>query len=60
MNEEERNWMQEYIASVAGNLVRFADEHNIDRDDLIDYFAQMFTALSEFTTFSEYEIQGGN
>lgn len=60
MNEEERNWMQEYIASVAGNLVRFADEHNIDRDALIDYFAQMFTALSEFTTFSEYEIQGGN
>ena len=60
MNEEERNWMQEYIVSVADSLVRFADEHNIDRDDLIDYFAQMFTALSEFTTFSEYEIQGGN
>ena len=60
MNEEERNWMQEYIASVAGNLVRFADEHNIDRDALIDYFAQMFTAMSEFATFSEYGIQGGN
>ena len=60
MNEEERNWVYEYIISVSGNLVRFADEHNIDRDDLIDYFAQMFTALSEFATFSEYEIQGGN
>ena len=25
-----------------------------------DYFAQMFTAMSEFATFSEYGIQGGN
>lgn len=38
MNEEERNWVYEYIISVSGSLVRFADEHNIDRDDLIDYF----------------------
>ena len=52
MNEEERNWVYEYIISVSGSLVRFADEHNIDRDDFIDYFAQMFTALSELATFS--------
>lgn len=41
MNEEERNWVYEvyeYIISVSGNLVKFADEHNIDRDNLIDYF----------------------
>lgn len=39
------------------NLIRFADNHNIDRDSLIKYTADMFGAMAVLATFENYKSE---
>ena len=39
------------------NLIRFADKHNIDRDSLIKYTADMLEAMAELSTFRDYKLE---
>lgn len=39
------------------NLIRFADKHNVDRDSLIKYTADMLEAMAELSTFRDYKLE---
>ena len=39
------------------NLIRFADKHNVDRDSLIKYTADMLEAMAELGTFKDWRVQ---
>ena len=39
------------------NLIRFADKHNIDRDSMIKYTADMLEAMAELSTFENYRLE---
>ena len=39
------------------NLIRFADKHNVDRDSLIKYTADMLEAMAELSTFKDWRVQ---
>lgn len=43
--------MSEIYPNVITQLVALADKHNVDRDDLVKYFAKMFSVMSEISTF---------
>lgn len=55
LTEAERNAvvddMSEIYPDVINQLVALADKHNVNRDDLIKYFAKMFSVMSEISTF---------
>lgn len=42
------------IGKTIQSLVDCADKHNIDRDSFIKYFATMFGAMAEISTFEHY------
>lgn len=39
------------------NLIRFADKHNVDRDSIIKYTADMLEAMAELGTFKDWRVQ---
>lgn len=45
----------EIVGETIGKLVECADKHNIDRDSFVRYFATMFVAMAEISTFEQYE-----
>ena len=44
----------EIVGETIGKLVECADKHNIDRDSFVRYFATMFVAMAEISTFDQY------
>lgn len=38
-------------------LIRIADKHNYDRDNLIKYAANMISVMSEVATFEDYQLK---
>ena len=48
----------EIVGETIGKLVECADKHNIDRDSFVRYFATMFVAMSEISTFEHYGRKG--
>ena len=58
MTEEE---LEEYIQIVSHkfipDIIRFADKHNIDRDSMIKYTADMLEAMAELSTFENYRLE---
>lgn len=53
--------LEEYNEIISHNLIpaliRFADNHNIDRDSMIKYTADMLEAMAELSTFSNYKSE---
>lgn len=45
------------IGKTIQSLIDCADKHNIDRDSFIRYFATMFGAMAEISTFSQYDAE---
>lgn len=42
------------VAETISSLVKCADKHNIERDSFVRYFATMFNAMAEVSTFQNY------
>ena len=42
------------VGNVIDMLIECADKHNIDRDSFLKYFATMFSAMCEISTFENY------
>lgn len=58
MNDRELKEYSEIIANnFISNLMRFADKHNIDRNSIIKYTADMLENMAEFCTFSNYKLE---
>lgn len=51
--------MSKIYPMVITQLVALADKHNANRDDLVKYFAAMFSAMAEISTFVNWEGSGG-
>ena len=60
LTEEELEDFNRIVQNTLNSLIRCADKHNIDRDSLIQYFANMFTALAGISTFKHYSVSADN
>lgn len=59
--EEANAWTSEMIRIVTGTiheLVKAADNHNIDRDSAIQYFSDLFSTMKDIATFERFRIGG--
>lgn len=58
MTDRELEEYSEFMShNLIPNLIRFADKHNIDRDSIIKYTADMLEAMAELSTFSYYKSE---
>lgn len=51
--------MTEIYPTVIKQLVAVADKHNVDRDDIVKYFADMFSAMADISTFVNWRDNDG-
>ena len=55
--DEAASEFSEIHSGVIVKLVKFADKHNIDRDDLIGFFAVTFGTMVNVSTFENFDTQ---
>lgn len=48
------------ISSTVPALTALADKYNVDRDDTMQHFAEIFSTLAETSTFNNYDAQAAN
>lgn len=58
MNERIAEKLSKAIGDLLQNLVRIADEENIDRDSFVKASADMLVMMSEICTFKEFGNEG--
>lgn len=51
--------MTEIYPTVIKHLVAVADKHNVDRDDIVKYFAAKFSIMAEVSTFVNWRGNDG-
>ena len=54
LTDAEFNDFNEIVGETINKLVKCADKHNIDRDSFVRYFATMFSAMANMSTFEQY------
>jgi hypothetical protein len=54
LTAEEYSDFNDIVAETINRLVVCADKHNIDRDSFVRYFAAIFCAMAEISTFGHY------
>ncbi len=54
LTDKEFDDFNEIVGETIESLCICADKHNIDRDSFIRYFATMFGAMAEISTFEHY------
>ena len=59
LTDAEFDDFNEIVGETISKLVECADKHNIDRDSFVQYFATMFKAMAEISTFERYGRKGG-
>lgn len=57
LNKAEFEDFSKIVTDTIRRLVEFADRHNIDRDSLVMYFAKVFCAAAEVSTFGHFETE---
>ena len=59
LNDKERNEYIDDISRVAtdliGKLIFIADKHNVDRDNAMQHFSQLLSAMVQISTFEHLE-----
>lgn len=60
MNEQALAAMQEYIVQNINELVKMADRYNVERDELVAAYANIFQTFADVATLKSYEIRGCN
>lgn len=43
------------VLNTVHSLVELADKHNIDRDNVMEYFSTLFSTMAEISTFAGFE-----
>ena len=55
LTEAESEDMAIIVSKTINEICLFSDKHNIDRDSMLKYFADMLTALTEVASIQNYE-----
>ena len=55
LTDKEMEDLQNIVTDTLANVCAMADKHNIDRDSMLKYFADMLTALTEVASIQNYE-----
>lgn len=54
LTDKEFNDFNDIVGETITSLCICADTHNIDRDSFVRYFATLFSAMAEISTFEHY------
>lgn len=55
LTDKEMEDLQNIVADTLASICTMADKHNIDRDSMLKYFADMLTAFAEVASIQNYE-----
>ena len=55
LTDKEVEDLQNIVTDTLANVCDMADKHNIDRDSMLKYFADMLTAFTEVASIQNYE-----
>ena len=55
LTDKEIEDLQNIVTDTLASVCAMADKHNIDRDSMLKYFADMLTALTEVASIQNYE-----
>lgn len=55
LTDKEMEDLQSIVTDTLANVCAMADKHNIDRDSMLKYFANMLTAFAEVASIQNYE-----
>ena len=55
LTDKEMEDLQNIVANTLASICTMADKHNIDRDSMLKYFADILTALTEVASIQNYE-----
>ena len=55
ITDKEMEDLQNIVTDTLANVCAMADKHNIDRDSMLKYFADMLAALTEVASIQNYE-----
>lgn len=55
LTDKEMEDLQSIVTDTLANVCAMADKHNIDRDSMLKYFADMLTAFAEVASIQNYE-----
>lgn len=60
LTDKEMEDLQDIVADTLASVCAMADKHNIDRDSMLKYFADMLTAFAEVASVQNYKTNHTN
>lgn len=60
LTDKEMEDLQNIVTDTLASVCAMADKHNIDRDSMLKYFADMLTAFTELASIQNYETNHTN
>ena len=60
LTDKEMEDLQNIVNETLASICAMADKHNIDRDSMLKYFADMLTVFAEVATIQNYETNHTN
>lgn len=60
LTDKEMEDLQNIVANTLASICVMADRHNIDRDSMLKYFADMLTVFTEVANIQNYETNHAN
>lgn len=60
LTDKEMEDLQNIVTDTLAIVCAMADKHNIDRDSMLKYFADMLTAFTELASIQNYETNHTN
>ena len=60
LTDKEIEDLQNIVADILASVCAMADKHNIDRDSMLKYLADMLTTFAEVATIQNYETSHTN
>nr|DAX01647.1 MAG TPA: hypothetical protein [Bacteriophage sp.] len=60
LTDKEMKDLQNIVTNTLASICTMADKHNIDRDSMLKYFADMLTAFAEAASIQNYETNHTN
>ena len=60
LTDKEMEDLQRIVADILAGVCVMADKHNIDRDSMLKYLADMLTTFAEVATIQNYETRHTN
>lgn len=60
LTDKEMEDLQSIVTDTLASVCTMADKHNIDRDSMLKYFADMLTAFAEVASIQNYETNHTN